>query len=361
MTNLKKPRIAVLFPGALGDFVCLIPVLHALADNAQLDVFANSEFADIVPRDIRVGALERYEINRLFVPGGALERRVRDFFSPYQRVYSWMGSGQPVFAGQLAAAAPGRVRLFAFRVVNSTAHQTDYYLSCLGFFQNPSGTLNIPLSVEALQWREEFWDRHALAEKSVLVLAPGSGAREKNWPAAYFATIARWWRERKGGAVIVLLGAAELERGGFDALAVDFISARNLRLAQVAALLFRADLYFGNDSGITHLAAAVGAPTVALFGPSDARRWAPRGAKVSLLRLGIACSPCELAVMKSCPHRKCLSEFFPEKVIGKLKPLVAETTLTWGKTGITVTGSHPAMKEHALGDNPSLRDRALAD
>ena len=328
MTNLEKPRIAVLFPGALGDFVCLIPALHALAENAQLEVFANSEFADIAPRDVRVGSLERYEINRLFVPGGALERRVRDFFSPYQRVYSWMGSGQPVFAGELAAVAPGRARLFAFGGANSTTHQTDYYLSCLGFSQNRGGVVKIPLAAEALKWREGFWDRYALAGKVVLVLAPGSGAREKNWPVAYFAAVARWWREGRGGAVIVLLGPAELERGGFDALAVDFIAAPNLSLAQVAALLFRADLYLGNDSGITHLAAAVGAPTVALFGPSDTRRWAPRGAKVCLLSLGIACSPCDLGVMKSCPHRKCLTEFFPEKVIGKLEYLAAETTLT---------------------------------
>jgi ADP-heptose:LPS heptosyltransferase len=128
--------------------------------------------------------------------------------------------------------------------------------------------------------------------------------------------------------VIVLLVPAEPERGGFDTLAVDFISARNLTLAQVAALLIRADLYLGNDSGITHLAGAVGAQTVALFGPSDARRWAPRGVKVSLLSLGVACSPCDVGVMKSCPHRKCLTEFFSAKVIGELEHLDVVSTLT---------------------------------
>jgi heptosyltransferase III len=319
MTNLNKPRIAVLFPGALGDFVCLIPALNALAKNGRVEVFAKTEFADIAPRDIRVGTLERYEINRLFVAGGAFEPRVRDFFSPYERIYSWTGSGLPVFVGELDAVAVGRARLFAFRGADSAMHQADYYLSCLGFPQNPRAVVNIALRPEALEWREEFWDRYALEEKAVLVLAPGSGAREKNWPAAHFAAVARWWRGRTSGAVIVLLGPAEQERGGLDALAVDFISARNLNLAQVAALLCRGDLYFGNDSGITQLAAAVGAPTIALFGPSDARRWAPRGPIVRVLSLDIACSPCELDIMKSCPHRKCLTEFFPEKVIAELE------------------------------------------
>jgi heptosyltransferase III len=349
MTDPIKPRIAVLFPGALGDFICLIPALHALAESAQLDVFAKTEFADIVPRYIPVGTLERYEINRLFVAGGAFEGRVRDFFSPYERIYSWMGSGLPVFAEGLGVVAAGRSRLFPFRDASSTSHQADYYLSCLGFPPNHCGVVNIPLRPEALKWREEFWDRHALKEKAVLVLAPGSGAREKNWPATYFAAVARWWHGRTGGAVIVLLGPAEQERGGLDVLAVDFISARNLNLAQVAALLSRGDLYFGNDSGITHLAAAVGAPTVALFGPSDARRWAPRGLNVRLLSLEVACSPCDLEVMKSCPHRKCLTEFFPDKLIGELEHHAEITTLTWGGAGIRVQSGSQAdpMKENA--------------
>ena len=336
MTDGKKPRSALLFPGALGDFVCLLPALHALARASRVEVFAKSEFAEIVPQNIPVRALERYAINRLFVAGGAQEPRVRDFFSPYHCVYSWMGSRQPVFAGELGAAARGQARLFAFRGADSALHQADYYLACLGLSRNDCDALIIPLRPEARRWSQEFWDRHALNNKAVLVMAPGSGAREKNWPAAYFAAVARWWRERTRGEVILLLGPVEEERGGFETLADNFITARNFNLAQVAALLSRADLYLGNDSGTTHLAAASGAPTVALFGPSDARSWAPRGAKVLVLSLGVACSPCALEVMTGCPHRKCLMEFFPEKIISELECFAAMATLTWGGAGIRV-------------------------
>jgi ADP-heptose:LPS heptosyltransferase len=333
---MNKPRIAILFPGALGDFICLLPALHALAEDAQLEIFAKTEFADIVSADMRVRALERYEINRLFVAGAALEQRVSDFFSPYERIYSWMGSGQPVFAGELAAVVPRRARLFAFQGADPALHQADYYISCLGLSKVSPRTLNIPLRPEALLWREQFWDWHGLNEKAVLVLAPGSGAKEKNWPAAYFAAIVRWWRGRTGGEAIVLLGQAEQERGGLEHLADGFISARNLNLAQVAALLRRADLYLGNDSGISHLAAAVGAPAVALFGPSDRRRWSPRGPKFTLLSLEVACSPCGIDMMKSCPHRNCLNEFLPENVIGKLEKLEEVANLTRLRAGIRV-------------------------
>jgi ADP-heptose:LPS heptosyltransferase len=346
---MNKPRIAILFPGALGDFICLLPALHALARDAQLEIFAKTEFADIVSADIQVRALERYEINRLFVAGAASEPRVRDFFSPYERIYSWMGNGQPVFAGELAAVAPRRGRLFAFQGADPALHQADYYVSCLGLSKVSPRASNLPPRPEALRWREGFWDKHGLKRKAVLVLAPGSGAKEKNWPGAYFAAIARWWRERTGGEAIVLVGPVEQERGGLDHLVDGFISARNLSLAQVAALLQRANLFVGNDSGISHLAAFVGAPAVALFGPSDRRRWSPRGPKFKVLSLGVACSPCGIDVMKSCPHRNCLNEFLPEKVIGELEKLDEVANLTRLRAGIRVQTESDV--EHKIEDS----------
>jgi ADP-heptose:LPS heptosyltransferase len=336
MTDTHSHRVAVIFPGTLGDFICLLPAIHALAESAQVEIFARTEFADIVPQNIRVGPLERYEINRLFIAGAAREKRVRDFFSRYERIYSWMGSSQPVFSGELGAVAPGRVQLFAFRATDSAMHQADYYLSCLRVSRRPVAAVNIPLARDALIWCAEFSERYALSEKALLVIAPGSGAREKNWPAASFATVGRWWRARTGGEAIVLLGPVEEQRGGFDPLGEDFIAARDLSLAQLAALLSRCELFIGNDSGVTHLAAALGAPTAAIFGPSDPRLWAPRGERVSLLSLGVVCSPCDMNAMKLCPHRQCLNDFSPLKIIGELEKINEVATLTRGGAQITV-------------------------
>lgn len=336
MLDTHNRRVAVLFPGALGDFICLLPAIHGLAAGARVEIFTKTEFTDIVPGSIRVCALERDEINRLFVAGGALEPRVREFFAPYERIYSWMGSSHQVFSGELGAVAPGRIQLFAFRATDPAMHQADYYLSCLRLIQKTLPAVNISLSPDALKWREEFSQRYKIEKKALLVMAPGSGAREKNWPAAYFTIIGRWWRERTGGQVIVVLGPVEQERGGFDQFSEELVVARHLNLAQVAAILSRCDVYVGNDSGITHLAAALGAPTVAIFGPSDARLWAPRGARVSVLSLGVACSPCGMDVMKLCPHRQCLTGFSPLKIIGELEKINEVAILTRGGVRITV-------------------------
>ncbi len=319
MTATKPLKVALLFPGALGDFICLLPALHALAESAQVEVYSKPAFAEIVPRTIRVAAIERREINQLFVAGAALEAPVRDFFAPYDRIYSWTGSNQEVFSAQLNAVAPGRAQLFPFFGPDAALHQTDYYLSCLRLTRETSPAVKIPLTPEALQWRAEFAARYALQKKALLVMAPGSGAREKNWPPAHFAAVGRWWRERADGEVVILLGPVERERGGYNKFFEEFIVTADLNLAQAAALLCRSDLFIGNDSGMTHLAAALDAPTIAIFGPSNARRWAPRGTKVTVVSLGVACSPCEIAAMKVCSERQCLNDFSPSRIIEEVE------------------------------------------
>ncbi len=80
-------------------------------------------------------------------------------------------------------------------------------------------------------------------------------------------------------------------------------------------------LYIGNDSGVSHLAAAVGCRTVALFGPSDERQWAPRGPRVTILRRTLNGSPCDGAQSQSCSDRAGLAELTPAEVIQALSKL----------------------------------------
>ena len=185
-------------------------------------------------------------------------------------------------------------------------------------------------------WGERYWQQNFLVGKPVMALAPGSGAREKNWPVASFRAVADWWRRHTCGAVVVILGPVEEERGDYSALCAGAVVARNLNLGELSALLARSELYLGNDSGVSHLAAALGVVTAVLFGPSNVARWAPRGKNVTVLTQNTDCSPCTVSTMKSCPHRKCLTTLEPEYVITKLAGLAEQLTLTRGGVGITV-------------------------
>jgi len=322
-----RPRSLILFPGAMGDFVCFLPTLDRIQQSSAVDLCARLEFADLVSSRIRLLSVDSYAIRRLFVRAGADDEQVRGFFACYDSVYSWMGSGVVDFRAQLVSVTQGKALLFPFRPLHGGIHQADYFLQCIAA---PPTTTDPTISKnpEAHRWCESYWQRHSLFGRPVLAVAPGSGAEEKNWPVSSFAAVAQWWRRQFEGTVIVILGPAEEERGGYDLLCRDALQVRNLGLARLAALLARCNLYLGNDSGTTHLAAAAGAPTVALFGPSDVFQWAPKGKCVITLKRHESCSPCTWEEMKGCPHRRCLTAMDPPAVISQLEqwPIVASLT-----------------------------------
>jgi hypothetical protein len=335
-SNALRSRIGVLFPGALGDFICFLPALQELARDADVDLFAHSEFADLVTNGVTVRSLECNEISRLFAADTAEDPPAKNFWAEYAAVYSWLGSQQSEFVQRLTSLSCGRARIFPFQPNNSGTHQTDYYLGCLQRDSAVSREAQVELRPEGVAWCGEFWATYELHRRPVLVIAPGSGAREKNWPEDFFLATVKWWREAVNGVVVLLTGPVEEERGRVERLRPSCLVASDLTLAQAAALVARSDLYLGNDSGMTHLAVAAGARTVALFGPSNAQQWAPRGKRVTIVSRNIECSPCQIPQMKNCPHRACLTELHPENVINLMATLPELVTLTRVGAGIKV-------------------------
>lgn len=107
---------------------------------------------------------------------------------------------------------------------------------------------------------------------------PGSGSPAKNWPADRFAQLAA--RLSGGRPWLLIEGPADRAAAAHLRAVSGAVVAYDLPPRRLAALLRPAGRYVGNDSGVTHLAAACGVPTTALFGPSDPVRWAPEGARV---------------------------------------------------------------------------------
>ncbi|OGP71004.1 MAG: hypothetical protein A2Z73_07115 [Deltaproteobacteria bacterium RBG_13_60_28] len=159
-----------------------------------------------------------------------------------------------------------------------------------------------------------------------LAVAPGSGHDSKNWPLAHYYEVTRALAWEHGLRVVWLTGPAE--EGLLPYLqgltaAQDHLLWANLPLTAVAAALARCRLYLGGDSGLTHLAAAVGVPKVlALFGPTDPRVWAPQGEGVRVLRAPCPQAPCALAREITCPDRVCLQNLAPDLVLATASALL---------------------------------------
>lgn len=116
-----------------------------------------------------------------------------------------------------------------------------------------------------------------------LAIHAGSGSPRKNWPAERFAALAE--AIAPGEAFALVVGPADHEASAaLLGMAPRALVLRELPVRLLGGVLGRAALYVGNDSGVSHLAAAFGAPTLALFGPTDPVAWAPLGPRVRTLR-----------------------------------------------------------------------------
>jgi len=168
--------------------------------------------------------------------------------------------------------------------------------------------------------------KHGAASDDLLVaIHPGSGSRAKNWPVANFLDLASDLVEAYKAQILFVVGPGE--EGIKQDLLRPVRSKRlvildSLPLPVLGAILERCCGFVGNDSGITHMAAAVGIPVVTIFGPSDPGRWAPKGEKVSLVRRGLSCSPCGREFMSRCESRQCLSEISVDHVYRALTRVI---------------------------------------
>jgi heptosyltransferase-2 len=156
----------------------------------------------------------------------------------------------------------------------------------------------------------------------VAVIAPGARWPNKRWPSGKFARLGEWLVSEKG-LELAIAGDRE-DRPVVDelrkqlAVASADISGRT-GLRELGAVLRRARIFIGNDSGPGHLAAAVGTPVVTVFGPtSEAFGFPPRGDRVRSVSLPLECRPCSLHGGRRCSRgrRACLEDLEPGAVIG---------------------------------------------
>jgi len=162
---------------------------------------------------------------------------------------------------------------------------------------------------------------HGLDPSAPIVgIHPGSGGRLKCWPPEHFARVVRRLRD-DGRQVVIFCGEADaaavasVERAAGVAVPV----LRELPLRPLAAVLSLCRRYVGNDSGVSHLAAAAGADCIVLFGPTDPVAWAPAGENVRVLTAGVSCRPCGSTSPLCSRKVECLSSLAPDRVLAEIE------------------------------------------
>lgn len=151
--------------------------------------------------------------------------------------------------------------------------------------------------------------------KQFVVIFPGGARPTRRWPTTNFRVLATSLSDLGLGVCVVGgqddYASAQLIAGSAGSKGINM--AGLLSLQDLAALLSTCVGYVGNDSGPTHVAAALGTPCVALFGPGDVGRYGPRGSgPIRIIRHQVECSPCYLT---SCSHHTCMRSLTLEEVV----------------------------------------------
>jgi heptosyltransferase III len=270
----RQPSSLLYHAGALGDFITALPAMHAwrrLHPRERVILLGRRDHAplagDPVPFDEAWDA-GAAQFAPLFAAGGGAALRGR--FSVFTTALLFSGASSPLRDSLAAAGVQGIIRQDPFPA--DRVHIVDYHLSLFPPASREPGDAfpRVRTTAEPLE-----------GPPHPVVLHPGSGSRAKNWPHERFAELSARL-QGEGRRVVWIVGPAE---DGVD-VPRGAVCWRSPPLPALAASLRRAALYVGNDSGVTHLAAAAGCPTIALFGASDPAVWSPRGQRVTTITHG---------------------------------------------------------------------------
>ena len=278
---MKTPRILVIRGGAIGDFICTLPAIGALRERwpqAHLEILGYPRIAALAERRHYADAVRSIDaaaMARFFAVECALDPALSQYFASFDLVVSYLYDPDNVFSDNLRRA--GVRQLVCGSAKPETEHAARHFLRPLAEL---GITISNPVprvfpSADDRAFAEQFHAPHPIA------VHPGSGGEHKVWPVERWFDIIRWLQAQDREVLLVGGEADDAARAVLAPLGLR--TAWNLALPQLAAVLERCALFAGHDSGITHLAAAVACPTLALFGPTSPQVWAPLGPHVRLL------------------------------------------------------------------------------
>jgi heptosyltransferase-3 len=242
-------RSLIIRPGGIGDCILALPALeHVTAEAEYTEIWVPRAVAPLIRFGHWVRAISSTGIDLLGIADLPPDPALIEHLSSFDRIVSWYGANRAEFRARVPAEFHPALPPPDFR-----GFAADFFLQQVGAAPGSLPRISVP----------------AAQRRDTLVIHPFSGGRAKNWPLDRFRAAAA-----ASSSAVEWCAGAEEELDG---------AIRFENLFDLAVWLGGAAVYLGNDSGITHLAAAVGIPTLAVFTVSDPQVWAPRGSHVDVL------------------------------------------------------------------------------
>jgi heptosyltransferase-3 len=300
-------RGVILQPGAIGDCILTLPLAKFMKASLRLgglDILGHAEYVGFLPGRTCVDgvrSIDSIDLHRLFAEAKTFDLADGDplvnAFADYAWIVTFLGEPDSNFEQNLifTANCSHSAEVITLSMKPSEefeSHLTDFYkqqfisqsnLSLQPQQVQPGECLIKAAEADVNSGRALLEEMNIGFSEKLVVIQPGSGGLHKCWHLDNFLALAGELSS-KGIEVIFLLGPAELTR--FSDMTIKNINSvakclTNLSLTEVLGLLSCADVFIGNDSGITHLAAGLGLKTLAVFGPTNPAVYKPIGPAVT--------------------------------------------------------------------------------
>jgi len=281
--NRNHGKILLIRGGAIGDFILTLPALAALRQqfpNARLEVLGYPHIAQLVlasglADDVK--SIEARALASFFARDGQLDESLATYFAGFALIISYLYDPDEVFRSNMARCSAAQFIVGPHRPDEKLAlHATEVFLKPLEklaiYDADPVPLLPI---------------NHQPSTLNRLALHPGSGSERKNWPEENWMRLIQYLHNATQFSFLLVGGEAEV--GRLRRLSAVFPPdrlelAQCLPLAELARRLQSCLGFIGHDSGISHLAAALGVAALVLWGETNETVWRPRGERVTVLR-----------------------------------------------------------------------------
>lgn len=358
----QPERILAIKLADLGDVLNVTPALRALRKtfpHAQLDILLNPHTTALLEHsglvdEILVFPKTRFEGLSPLRPDAwkplagymhMLRNRRYDTVVDFHHLTTALGRAKQraligaTGAGVTVGLDNGRGGWFTHPVLDhgfGALAEVEYWLELANRLgaADSDVSLHFPADEDDLAQAETLLASVELLGRPFAVLHPGSGGYSlaRRWDPSKFATLAAALHERYQLPSVIV---GTREDGGQDVIAASSIPLADLSgrttIRQLAAILARATLFVGADSGVMHLAASAKTPLVAIFGPTNHLAWAPwtPESPSTVVRLGIPCSPCayvghSVGQRHGCAERTCLADLEANTVLKAVEGVLAK-------------------------------------
>jgi len=318
-------KILIIRLGSLGDVILTTPVLSILQarfPNALIDFAVKKEYADLFSLDPRIRSLKIYDSSKAHRGFSGLLAFISILKEMNYDLVIDLHSNLRSFAIRKGLKGVRKIvyskdvlrrRLLVLGVVNKRGefkHTVQKYLDALKPLGLNGGVTppNIFLSPENVMWAQKYLSGIGDGE-ALLGIAPMAAWFTKKWFRERFRAVAEKARDELSARVVYF--GSEEERNSIEELAGESapIVTGDMGIRNLAAVIAKCSLLLTNDSGLMHLATAVGTPVVAIFGPTTRELgFFPLGPNDVVVEKDVSCRPCTLHGNNDCPkgHFKCM-------------------------------------------------------